>query len=815
MEDLSFSFRHAARRLVRTPQHTLLIVLCLALGIGANTAIFSIVNNMLLRPAPVPDIDEVGMILDMREGTDPFDATQAGYLILRDEATSFESVGVMIISQVNLTGGDQPERVQVANVTHDYMKTVGIKPIYGRLITAQDDVPGGPDVLLLGHALWQRRFGGDPKVVGQTLQIDNRSYTIVGILPRNYDLPGGTQIWLPLRADFAALPVPDLLVNNYLLLTRLKPGVAFDQAAKEVEALGVRLEQRYPDRKGWVMRMLPLRYQILNDFEGTTGRSLYLILSVVGFLLLIACANVASLLLVRVVERSQELALQSALGANRRRLFGPLIAEGLLLSFLGGAGGLLLAWLSLPLLSYLMPHNFLTFRDFFSEVPLDRRVLLYTFGITLATGLVFSILPVVRVAASNRLNQFLSGGNRRATTGRAGRRFLTALVIGEVAVAMILLVGASLMIRSFQRHLHTDLGYDLPNRHVFEIYLSEEQYSEHPLRIAYVTEVLERVRALPGVIHAGFSTDLPLNSGTVDTRYDLADRPEPDFGKLPITAHRRVTGGYLQALNMRLVAGRLITDRDRVDSQRVVVVSRDFAEREWPGENPIGKQIRQIRRGEAQPWMTVVGVVKPVKEARDQFYIDRQAWYLPYAQHPNTAGLWLIVHADGPANQLVEAVRREVKAVDPLHAVARVTSMEEHLFNYFRQQRFTAYLTGLFAFLGLLLAAMGLYGLLSYAVAQQVQEIGVRIAVGAKPADLLRMVVGNGMLMALGGVLLGWLGAALLTRFFAKLLWQVDPFDSLAYGATAAILLAVALIATLVPAMRTLGKAPLLALRES
>ena len=813
MEAILLDFRHAARRLLRTPQHTLLIVLCLTLGIGANTAIFSIVNNILLRPTPLPEIDRVGMIVDMRDGTDPFDSTRAGYLTLRDEASSFASVGVMIITFVNLTGGDEPERVQVADVTHDYLQTVGIKPIVGRLITAQDDVPGGPDVILLGHALWQRRFGGDPKAVGQHLQINNRSYTVIGVLPPQYDLPGGTQMWRPLRYDFTALSEEDLLANNYLLLTRLKPGIPFAQAAREVHDLGERMQQRYAARQGWTMRMLPLRYQLLNDFEGTTGRSLYLILGVVGFLLVIACANVASLLLVRVVERSHELALQSALGGNRRRLFGPLVAEGLLLAFLGGLGGLLLAYFALPLLSYLMPHNFLTFRDFFAEPPLDRRVLLFTFGVTLATGLLFSVLPVLRVAMSDHLNRFLAGG-RRATTGRGGRRLLTTLVIGEVAIAMVLLVGANLMIRSFQRHVHADLGYDLADRHVFEIYLDEEQYGEHPRRIAYVTQVMERVRSLPGVITAGLSTDLPLGSGTVDTRYESADHPQPDPALLPLTAHRRVTGGYQQALNMRLVEGRLINDQDTADSQRVVVVTKDLADGEWPGESALGKQIRQIRRGEPQPWMTVVGVVKPVKEARDQFYVDRQAWYLPYPQHQNTAGLWLIVHATGPTEQLVEAVRREVKEVDPTHAVARVTSMEMHLFNYFRQQRFTAYLTGLFALLGLVLAAVGLYGLLSYSVAQRRQEIGVRIALGAKRGDLLRMVVGSGVLMAVGGIALGWGGAAVLTRFFSRLLWQVDPVDALAYGLTAVMLLGVALIATLIPAARTLGKSPLLALRE-
>ncbi|HYH44704.1 MAG TPA: ABC transporter permease, partial [Thermoanaerobaculia bacterium] len=608
METILLDFRHAARRLLRTPQHTLLIILCLTLGIGANTAIFSIVNNILLRPTPLPEIDRVGMIVDLREGTDPFDATRAGYLTLRDDASSFSSVGVMIITFVNLTGGEEPERVQVADVTHDYLQTVGIKPILGRLITAQDDVPGGPDVILLGYSLWQRRFGGDPKAIGQSLQINNRSYNVIGVLPPHYDLPGGTQMWRPLRYDFTALSEEDLLANNYLLLTRLKPGIPFAQAAKEVEDLGERLQQRHAGRKNWVMRMLPLRYQLLNDFEGTTGRSLYLILAVVGFLLLIACANVASLLLVRVVERSHELALQSALGGSRRRLFGPLVAEGLLLAFLGGVGGLLLAYLSLPLLSYLMPHNFLTFQDFFADPPLDRRVLVFTFIVTLLTGLLFSVLPVLRVALSDHLSRFLTGG-RRTTAGRGGRRLLTTLVVGEVAIAMVLLVGANLMIRSFQRHIDTDLGYDLANRQVFEIYLDEEQYADHPRRIAYVTQVLERVRSLPGVVTAGFSTDLPLGSGTVDTRYESADHPQPDQALLPLTAHRRVTGGYQQALNMRLVEGRLINDQDTADSQRVVVVSKDLVDREWPGESAIGKQIRQIRRGEPQPWMTVVGVV--------------------------------------------------------------------------------------------------------------------------------------------------------------------------------------------------------------
>ncbi|MEM7581910.1 MAG: ABC transporter permease [Acidobacteriota bacterium] len=813
MDSLLFNLRLAVRRLLKAPQYTILILLCLALGIGANTTIFSVINTVWLKPLPIPEIDRVLTILDMRNGNDPYEAAPINYLTFEDEATSFASNGLARRTSFNLMGGDRPERIRSAIVTHDYFSTLQVEAAHGRLINAEEQ-QNGEEVAVLGHALWQRRFGGDTSILGSALPLDDRTYTIIGVMPPGFDLPEGSELWIPLASSVRALSLDEQMEHDYFLASRLADGVSLDSARQEVATLSRRLEETYPDtRKDWQIRAIPLRYQLLLDLEGKIPAMLSLISGVVAFLLLIACANVASLILVRAMDRSHEAAIQTALGAARHRLVGQLMTESILLALLGGAAGLGLAFAVKPWLGNIIPFNILALGDFLTRVTIDGQVLLFTFLVSLVTGVIFGLVPAIRVSMTKDLVQFLKAGGRRAGGGQS-RRWLTAIVLAEVAVSAVLLTGAGLMVRSFQKYQQTDLGFEAEDRMSFEMHLSSAVYPEHAQRTAFVDQLRQRVASLPEVIAAGTSTNIPLSLASWDAAYEIESRRNTDDSDVPVTSHRMVSPGYLETIGAELIEGRLLNEQDTPESELVIVVSRDLAADAWPDESAIGKRVRQITRRGPRDWRTVVGVVSEVKEDRWNFRIDRPVWYIPYAQRPTTLPVSLVVHSQGDSNRLSQEVRAVLQEIAPNQPISSVVRLPTHLDEYFTPQRFSALLTGFFAGLGLLLTAIGLYGVMTYAVGQRSQELALRQALGATPTSLLTMVLRWGLILTALGLSAGLAASLGLTRFMQGLLFGVETTDLGTYFTVGLLLLGVAGLAALIPSLRATRVNPAEVLRQ-
>jgi putative ABC transport system permease protein len=818
MDHLWQDLRYGARVLRARPAFTAIAVLTIALGIAANTAIFSAVNALLLRPLPVRDVDRLVFGMALREGTDPFGTSFLDYGLYRSEARSFDDMGIATQRQFTLLGGQEPEHLDGAEVTASYLTTLGIRPVLGRVFREEEDRPGGPAVALVSHALWQRRFGGARDAIGLSLQLDGVARTIVGVLPPGFDLPFSAEIWLPRQTSLESLPLQQRAATANALVARLRRGVAIERANAELKALAKRLEQEYPQiRRGWSYGVIPLRRALLGDIEGTKERSLLVLTGAVAFLLLICCANVASLLLARGVARRGEMAIRRSLGATRGRLAAQLVTESALLACCGGTAGVLLANWAMPGLAALNPIQTTGLSPYLTDFALDTRVLCFSVAVTVLTGALFGIAPALAAARRDEVMSALKQCDQRTATG-AGRRSLAVLVVAEVAVAATLLVGGALMAQSFHRLERIQLGFRPEHLLMVELPLSAAKYEKLEARVELIDRVLERVRALPGVSAAGMTSNVPMQRGTtIDSVYEVEGRPRTDPTEVPITAHRLVSGGYEETLGLRLTAGRFLDDHDRPGTLPVVVVSEELARQSWPGENPIGKRVRRIRAGERGPWMTVVGVVKDVKEDRFNFRIARPVWYAPYAQQafalPVSIPLNLLVRTEGDPERVAAAVRAQIRAVDADQPVANVMPLREQLSDLLVADRFAAILLGALATVGMLLAALGLYGVLAYSVGQRTGEIGLRMALGARQRDVLRLVVREGLRLAGTGLVLGVAGAWVLTRLLAVTLYEVSPTDPLTFAAVCALLATVAFFACWIPARRATRIEPMAALR--
>jgi putative ABC transport system permease protein len=817
--ELSQDLRYAWRALRARRGFTLVVVLTVALGVGANTAIFSAVNALLLRSLPVKDVDRLVFGMALREGFDPFGTSLLEYALYREEGRSFESLGLGTPRLFALLESGEPERVRGAAVTASYLSTVGVRPARGRLFLEEEDRPGGPAVVLLGHELWQRRFGGEEAVIGRALLLEGRSYTVVGILPPGFDLPYSAEAWVPMQVSPDSLPLDQRAATANELVARLRPGIGLGEADTELKGLARRLEREYPQiRRGWSYGIVPLRSQLLADLEGRTQRLLVALVVAVAFLLLICCANVANLLLARGVAREGEIAVRLSLGAGRARLVRQMLTESLLLACLGGALGLLLAFWMQPLLVALNPIQPVGLGAYLTDFRIDARVLSFSLAVTLLTGGIFGLAPALKAARSDGLIAALKR-ERRGGTGRAAGRSLGALVVGEVAIAAALLVGGGLMLRSFDRLRRSDLGFRPERLLTLELPLTSPRYVGLTQQVQFMEQVLERARALPGVVAAGMTLNVPLQRGVVlDSVFEVEGRPRTKESDVPITSHRLVSPGYLETLGVRLVKGRLLDERDREGSLPVAVVSDELVRQAWPGEDPLGKRVRRIRAGERGPWMTVVGVVKDVKEDRFSFRISRPVWYLPYAQQtfpvPVSLPLNLVVRAAGDPSGLAAPVREAVRAVDPHQPVAGVMPMQEYLSDVLIAERFSAVLMGTLAGLGLLLAALGLYGVMAYSVSQRTGEIGLRVALGARPRDILGLVLRAGVSLVGLGLGLGVAGAWALTRLLSSALHEVGPDDPATFALVTVFLAAVALVACWLPARRATRLSPVAALRS-
>lgn len=806
METLLRDFRQSVRKLTRTPLITTAVLLCLALGIGANSALFSVVNTILLRPLPFEDMERIVMVANTHaeEGGEPqrLAVDPKSYLEWKRRNRVFEPLGAVEPRSFNLTGGGDPERLEGAAISAEWLPAMGLTPTLGRGITAREDRPGAERVVLLGHGLWSRRFGADPGLVGRSITLNDESYTVVGIMPPGLQFPYGSEIWVPLAID--PEDAGRFTWHNLGVFGRLKPGVTFEQAKGDMERIAGDLEKEFPETNGgWGVDLRTLRF----DLTGDLSTKLLALLAAAGFVLLIACANVSNLLLARAQEQSGELAVRTALGAGRRQLVRLALIESLVLSMAGGLLGLLLAFWAVRPLVALSPVA--TMAVFFRDIRIDPAVLLFTLAVSLVTGLAFGLLPALKAARPN-LQGLLKESGRSSLTAR-GHRLFAALVVAEVALAVLLLAGAGLTVKSFRHLQQVSPGYDPRGVLTMRVSVPMTRYSETHQRISFFRRLMDGVRTVPGVVAAGASSTLPVKDNAVHGMFTIEGRPLAFDGEVLITNHRLVTPGYLEAMKIPLLAGRTLTEADHENAPGAAVISREMARRFWPGQDPVGKRIKRGAPSSENPWLTVVGVVEDVRDYGPAADIE-PVWYLPYSQH-DLATMSLVVRTKGDPLDLVQAVRAQVSAIDRDQPVFNVAPLEQYVADSMVKERFSALLVALFAAVGLVLAAVGIYGVMSFSVSQRFQEIGVRMALGAEPGTIRSLVLKRGMLLALAGVGLGLAGAFAMTRLISGLLHGVSPTDPAIFAAISLGALAVAFLANYLPARRATRVDPIVILR--
>src|SRR6266481_5165773 len=806
--------RYGARILLKSPVYTAIAIAALAVSIGANTAVFCAVNTLLLRPLPLKDLDRLVFSVALREGFDPFGSSLLEFEAYRQRNHSFESIGVAMQRSFNLIGRGEPERIRGALIVADYLTTLGVKPVLGRSLTLEEDQPGGPAVAMIGYGFWQKHFGGNTRVIGEKLNLEGRSYTVIGVMPPGFDLPEAAEIWLPLQTKIDSLPLTDRAIPGYEVVAKLRPGVSLRQADAESKSIARQLEQEFPQiRCGWGVKLIWLRQELLGDLAGRVNKALVTLVGGVGFLLLICCANVANLQLARGIARTRELALRRALGASRSRLIRPLLTESMLLALLGGAAGLVLAHWIVPLLAAINPIQGTSLAGFFHNFKIDSRVLTFALLVTLATGVIFGLLPALKGAGKRQVMPSLKQGDQHSASA-PGHRWLNVLIVSEIAIAMTLLVGGGLIARSFNRLQHVDLGFRPDSLLTMKMILPASKYSDYRQRIAFVDQVLERVKILPGVLSAGTTTNIPLEREIAyDSVFSVEGRPPVNPNDVPITSHRLVSPDYLKTLGVTLIKGRLIDETDRAGKPPVVVISEELARQAWPGEDPLGKRIKRVRADQNFPWMTVIGVVKNVKEDLFNYRINRPVWYVPFAQLENNFSVNLVVRTSSDPARVTAPVREAIHAVDPDQPVSNVMTMNENLAGVLVTERFSAILMSALAASGLLLAALGLYGVMAYSVSQRTAEIGVRVALGAQRIHVLRLILGHGAKLTLLGVVIGVAAAWALTRLLSGLLFEVKATDPATFLSISLLLVSIALIACFLPARRALSVDPVIALR--
>ncbi len=807
MKNVWRDVRYAFRVLRKNPGFTLATILSLGLGIGANTAIFSLMNTLLLSPLPFENEAGILRIRDVleRPGKEPrmVGVSSQNYVFLKETVQSFVTLGAQTEASFNLVT-EEPTRVQGAVISHELLPILGIEPILGRRFQADDDRPGAPArVALLGYDLWHRHFGGNPDVLGESVTINAEPYTVVGIMPPYFKYPYDAELWAPLGIAADSTPAAQHSLN---VLGRLAPGSSREKAQQELDLFSQLLAQEQPDtHAGWSTRIVSLREDLTGNLQ---PRLFFALLAATGFLLLIACANVANMLLSRSLKSRGEMAMRVALGASRRRLVQQLVTQGLVLAFLSGAVGTLLAFWTLKPVIALSPVA--DMNAVFHDIRIDYRVLGFTVAVSLLVGVLFSLVPAL-MAARPDLQGFLREGSR-ATVSPRSRRILAGFVVVEIAVAVVLLVGASLMIRSFQSLLEFDVGYSKQNRLILHLSLPTAKYPEGRQKVDFVRQMLEHVRTLPNVLSAGVTTTHPLDVIRVGTLYSVEGQPPASADEMLVTNHRLVTPDYLKATGIPVLQGRSISEQDREDTAGVVVISKNLAETHWPGLNPVGRRIKRGRWDSDAPFMEVVGVAGDVD---DDESFDK-SWYLPIEQRIEALlndNVTLVVETRGDPMEALPTVRAKIWELDdeqPIWGVGAVGDMIEA--NY-REQRFSAHFFSLFAALGLTLAVLGIYGILSYTVAQQTHEIGLRLVLGAQARDLLQLILLKGLGLGLLGVVIGLASAVALTRFLASLLYEISPTDPPTLVVVSLVILLVALVASFVPARRAMRTHPMSALR--
>ena len=802
--DLWQDLRYGLRMLLRNPGFTIVAVIALALGIGANSAIFSVVNTVLLRPLPYKNPDALVMVWDEQThlGFPKDTPSPANFLDWREQNTVFEGMAAMFERSFNLTGAGEPERLDGKRISANLFSLLGVEPQLGRIFTAEEDKPGSR-VVILSHHVWQRRFGGDATIIGRALNLHGEAYTVVGVMPRDFEFPTPQiQLWVPI-----AFPAEEAAQrgSHYLeVIARLKPGVKLQQARAEMSTIAARLEKQYPEQNTRIGSVVtPLHEEVVGNIKP----ALLILLGAVGFVLLIACANVANLLLARAAARQKEISLRLALGASRARLIRQFLTESVLLAGMGGVVGLLFSLAGIRILRGFTP-------DTISQVQainLDAKVLFFTLLVSLATGLIFGLAPATQASNFN-LNETLKEGGRDSGASVRGNRIRALLVVGEVAVSFVLLIGAGLLINSFL-HLRTlDPGFRTDHLLTAKIELSELKYPDKERRAPFYNELLRRVSALPGVESAAVAGNLPFTYNGDSMSIAIEGRADPPPDQRLDVVYRAVGPGYFNTMGIKIVQGRDFNEQDKSDSVQAVVISEKTAQHYWPGENAIGKRLKPGLTTSEGPWLEVIGIVKDTRQ-NDFVAPPKMQMYCVHSQINYSAPNALVVRTSIDPLSLATSVRNAVWAIDKDQPVSNIRSMEEIVSRAVARQRFSTMLLGIFATLALVLAAVGIYGVMSYSIAQRTREIGIRMALGAQRSDVLKMAVGQGLKLVLIGVAIGVASAFVLTRVMASLLFGVSATDPATFVTISLVLVSVAVLASYIPALRAVRIDPMVALR--
>jgi putative ABC transport system permease protein len=801
--------RHAVRLLRNNPGFTLVAVLALSLGIGATSAIFSVVNAVLLRPFPYEDSDRLVVVWErnLNYGLPFMVASAPNYVDWREQNQVFAGLGAFQTRGYFLEHDGEALRLYGARMTSSVFSMLGVAPLVGRAFNAGDEGAGVEPVALLSHRIWRARYGGDPGVIGQTIVIDERSYTVVGVMPPGFNFPppiveGGiakprtNDLWVPFESDLA---LGNRGARNLTVLARLANGVGAGRAEAEMNAIAGRLEREYPETNaGWDVTLVPLDEQVV----GGVKSQLLILLGAVGFVLLIACVNVANLLLARGTARRREFAVRAALGAGRARLVRQLLTEGLMLALMGGAFGLLLATLGMETLVRLAPQNV----PRLDQTGLDLPVIAFTLSVSILTGALFALAPAFGVTSANMGQQLREGGRSQAE-GRAAARLRSVLVVSEIALSLVLLVGAGLLFQSFLRLRYVPVGFEAENALTMRLTLSRAKYPEDAERVAAYAELERRLNGVAGVQAAGFIYDIPLASDRGGTSFDIEGELTPPSDESRIVNISSVTPGYFQAMGVPLLQGRYFLEADNVPAEKVIIINRSLARRFFSVDEPLGTRL--VVHGDAR---RIVGVVEDVRHntLRDD---PNPSVYLPYYQYTNSRSLSLIARSEIPAEAMLATLREEIREFDAGLPVYEVKTMQQVMGESMARMRFSTLMLAVFSGVALLLAAVGIYGVISYSVSRRTQETGIRMALGARSADILTLVVGQGLRLASIGVVVGLAASFALARTLSGLLYGVSASDALTFVAVALLLMGIAMLACYVPARRATRVDPMVALR--
>jgi putative ABC transport system permease protein len=794
--------RYGLRVLAKNPGFTLIAVLTLALGIGANTTIFSVVNAVLIQPLPFQNPDRIVRAWGNFSLYDKAGVSPPDFLSYRAQNQVFEQWGAISFgtSLFNLAGSGTPQQVRGSLVTQGFFETLGVGPFLGRTFSLSDEQEHDPRVVILGNRFWRERFGSDPGVIGKSLKLDASQMTVVGVLPNDLPLFSDADIWFP--APFQNEGMSSHRTHFLRPVGLLKPGVSLQQAQAQLDTIASQLAAEYPDtNKDWNLRLEPAQRALVGDIRPM----LLVLLGAVGLVLLIACANVASLLLARNSVRGREIAIRTALGAGRFRLVRQMLTESVLLALAGGAAGILLARWGVEILKKFGPESL----PRLDEVSVNGRVLLFTAAVALITGIIFGLAPAMQ-ASRRDLTQALKEGG---ASGDSRRKHLAhnALVVAEVALSLIVLIASGLLLNSFWRLIHIRPGFDASNVLTTQVSLIMPTYKDESRQVAFFARLQDRVKSIPGVESAGFISELPMSGQANDTFFTVAERPPADPNDRDDADFRIVGGDYFSAMRIPLLAGREFSLQNRSDSTLVILINEPFAKRFFGSENPIGKHLEIF---EGKPEFTsreIIGIVGGNKHFALQ-ESPRPEMFLPLAQAAR-GRMNVVVRSDRDPLALASAVREAVQSVDPDEATAGFRTMTDVVSASAASDRFNTLLLGAFGGIALLLTAAGIFGVLSYLVIQRTREIGLRVALGAQPKDVLHVIVGHGMRLALAGIAIGFAGALAVTRWLASFLYGVKPTDPLTFAAVMVLLCATAFAACYFPARRAMRVDPMIALR--